>query len=97
MTSVGTDTGYYAICFLSRNDNHYNVVNVRHILVKPVDEDADGTISDEEKAAAEEKINEIYEEWKAGEATEESFAALANEKSEDPGSKHQRRPLREHL
>jgi len=86
MTSVGTDTGYYAICFLSRNDNHYNVVNVRHILVKPVDEDADGTISDEEKAAAEEKINEIYEEWKAGEATEESFAALANEKSEDPGS-----------
>lgn len=86
MTSVGTDTGYFAVCFLSRNDNHYRTVNVRHILIRPVDEDADGTISDAEKAAAEEKINGIYDEWKAGEATEESFAALANEKSEDPGS-----------
>jgi parvulin-like peptidyl-prolyl isomerase len=85
-TSAAVDTGYYAVCYISRNDNHYNTANVRHILVKPVDEDADGTISDEEKAAAEEKINGIYDEWKSGEATEDSFAALANEKSEDPGS-----------
>jgi parvulin-like peptidyl-prolyl isomerase len=86
MTSVAADTGYYAVCYISRNDNHYNTVNVRHILIKPVDEDADGTISDTEKAAAEEKLSGIYDEWKAGEATEDSFAALANEKSEDPGS-----------
>ena len=31
--------------------------------------------------------------WKAGDATEDSFAALANEYSQDPGSQHHRRPV----
>lgn len=79
-------TGYTAVCYLSLDDNHYNTVSVRHILISPVDTDGDGTVSDEEKAAAEEKINEIYDEWKSGDATEESFAALANQYSEDGGS-----------
>ena len=41
------------------------------------------TYSDEEKAAAKTAAEEIYNEWKNGAATEESFAALANEKSDD--------------
>ena len=36
---------------------------------------------------AEDKINELYDEWKNGEATEDSFAALASANSEDSGSK----------
>ena len=80
------DAGYYVVLFQSRETEEYNTVNVRHILVQPVDADEDGTISDEEKAAAEEKMNEIKAEWEAGEQTEDAFAALANEYSEDPGS-----------
>lgn len=59
-------------------------INVRHILIMT---DAQGeTPTDEEKAKAKEEAQQIFDSWKAGEATEESFAALANEKSEDPGS-----------
>ncbi len=71
-------------------------MSVRHILNAPADAEADGTISDEEKAEAEKKINDILAEWKSGEATEDSFAALANEYSEDP-AQQQRRPVRIHL
>lgn len=60
-------------------------VNVRHILVKAVAEE-DGTFTDEAKAEAKAKTEDILAEWEAGEATEESFAALAEQYSEDEGS-----------
>lgn len=66
------------------------LVNVRHILVYP--EGADGTnlatqeFSEEAWAASEKKAQEILDQFLAGDKTEESFAALANEYSEDPGS-----------
>jgi len=41
------------------------------------------TYSAEELAAAKATAEEILAQWKAGEATEEAFAALANEKSAD--------------
>ncbi len=81
-----TSGGWHAVYVLGVDDNHYNGVSVRHILVKAVDEDGDGTYSDEEKQAAYDAVLAIQEEWLAGEATEDSFAALANEKSEDAGS-----------
>ena len=62
------------------------MVNVRHILVMPAEKNEDGTYTDEAWAEAEQKAQELLDSWKAGEATEESFAALANENSEDPGS-----------
>ena len=62
------------------------MVNVRHILVMPAEQNEDGTYTDEAWAEAEQKAQELLDTWKAGEATEESFAALANENSEDPGS-----------
>ncbi len=80
------NAGYYVVMFLVRDDNSYNTVSVRHILITAEDTDADGEISDEELAAAETKIGEIYDEWKAGDATEDSFAELANEYSKDTGS-----------
>lgn len=58
-----------------------NVVNIRHILIAPED-----TESDESWAAAEAEAQRIYEEWQNGDATEDSFAALANTYSTDPGS-----------
>ncbi|NCB51779.1 MAG: hypothetical protein EOM54_07865 [Clostridia bacterium] len=78
--------GYYVVMFESRGDNSYDTVSVRHILIKAVDEDEDGAYSAEELDAAKASIEAIYEEWQSGEATEESFAALADERSEDSGS-----------
>ena len=79
-------TGCYAVLFLDSTDNHYRVAQVRHILVKAV-ADENGVYTDEAKAAAKATAEELLAQWKAGEATEESFAALATEKSEDEGSK----------
>ena len=58
---------------------------MRHILVK-AEAAEDGTYTDEAKAAALAKAEDILAQWQAGEATEDSFAALANELSEDQGS-----------
>ncbi len=77
--------GYYVVVFLSRSDNHYKMAQVRHILIKAEASD-DGSYTDEAKAAAKTKAEEIYSQWKAGEKTEDSFAALAEEYSEDSGS-----------
>lgn len=82
-----TINGYYAVYFSGRDDNEMLLQNVRHILTKfeggTTDESGNTTYSDEEKAAAKETAEAIYADWQAGEATEESFAALANEKSDD--------------
>ena len=79
-------TGYNVVMFLSRNDNHYATASVRHILIK-AEAAEDGTYTDEAKTAAKERAEEILAEYKAGEKTEESFAALAEQYSEDEGSK----------
>lgn len=44
---------------------------------------ADGTLTE---AAAESKANDIYQEWLDGDKTEDSFADLANQYSDDTGS-----------
>ncbi len=77
--------GCYVVVFLSRDDNHYNTVNVRHILVK-AEADADGVYTDEAKEAAKARAEEILAEYESGDKTEESFAALAEQYSEDTGS-----------
>lgn len=84
-TVIESESGYYVLFFLSREDNDYDSVNVRHILVKAAAGD-DGTYSDEAKKAAKDKAEELLKEWKDGVATEESFAELANANSEDTGS-----------
>ena len=89
-TSGDTVSGYYVVMFQDSNDNNFAMKNVRHILVAPSHDHAedetheDGeTYSAEELAAAKAAAEEILASWKAGEATEDSFAALANEKSAD--------------
>ena len=78
-------TTYIAVLYLSRDDNSYNTASVRHILVK-AEAGEDGTYSDEAKAAAKARAEEILAEFNAGDKTEESFAALAEQYSEDAGS-----------
>ena len=83
---------YYVVVFNSRYRHVYNTVDVRHILIQPeaseLSEDDEGYEDDvaAKNAEAEQKAQDILAEWEAGDATEDSFAALANEYSEDPGS-----------
>lgn len=60
-------------------------VNVRHILIEPV-ADEEGNVSDEAWTTALEEAERVLQEWKDGEATEETFAELANTYSTDGGS-----------
>lgn len=62
------------------------MVNVRHILIQPEGKNDDGTYTDEAWAEAEKKANDLLTEWKNGEHTEDSFAFMAAENSQDPGS-----------
>ena len=91
VTLVETESGYYVVCFVARDDNDYDMVNVRHILIKPEEVDESAYENDDDynaaleaaDAAAKEKAQEIYDEWLAGDATEETFAAAADEYSDD--------------
>lgn len=87
ITVISTEdgNGSYVVVFLNRNDNHYKLAQVRHILIK-AEASEDGSYTDEAKAAAKARAEEILAEWKAGAKTEESFAALAEQYSEDTGS-----------
>lgn len=81
-----TSSGYSVVMFVSRDDNNYNTVNVRHILVKVATSGDNSTSTDADWADCKEKIDEIQKEWEATDQTEDDFAALATEKSEDTGS-----------
>lgn len=77
----------YAAAGVTRDQK---LVDVRHILLIPeggtVDETGTTVYTDEAWAACEAAAQAILEEWKQGDATEESFAQLANTHSTDPGS-----------
>ena len=66
------------------------VSDVRHILVAieggTTDENGTTTYTDAEWQACYDKAEEILNEWKSGEATEESFAALVAQYTDDGGS-----------
>ncbi len=89
---VESDPSTYLVLFHSRHINDYKTVNIRHILFQTdttgLDSESDTYEADLEKAqaAAKQKAEEALIKWKAGDATEDSFAAMANEVSEDPGS-----------
>ena len=84
-------SGYYILYWIGCNDNTFPLKNVRHILVSfEHDHEAAGehdhsssSYTDAEKAAALAEAEAILNEWKNGEASEASFADLANAKSDD--------------
>ena len=65
-------------------------VDVRHILIYPEGATSENvrteTFPEEAWTAGEANAQAILDQWLAGEKTEESFAALAGEFSQDPGS-----------
>ena len=60
-------------------------INVRHILIQPETSEEE-TGEEEARDAAREEAERIYQLWLDGDATEESFAELAGEYSQDGGS-----------
>lgn len=74
-------SSYYVLYFLENVDHSYQLPNIRHILIGVSD-----TSDEEAMAEALAKAEALLDEFKAGEATEDAFAALANENSEDTGS-----------
>ena len=89
---VENGTSIYLLIFHSRSRNDYNTVDVRHILFKVDTSSLDSKADDYEakleelKAGKKQEAENALQAWKDGDATEESFAALANKLSEDPGS-----------
>lgn len=71
-------------------DRETQFIDVRHILVCPeggtTDESGNVTYSEEEWAACLAEAQALLDEYLAGEATEDSFAQMANDYSEDTGS-----------
>ncbi len=81
----------YAASNIAKDDP--NMVNVRHILITPqadenaeTDENGQPVLTEQNWTNAQMKADEIYKMWQEGDATEETFAALATEYTEDPGS-----------
>jgi hypothetical protein len=66
---------------LEKNDERY--VNVRHILITPEGGDA---ATEEQWAAAEQKANEVMNEWLSKHNDEDGFSVMAQVHSQDPGS-----------
>ena len=86
-----TSSGYAVVMYLSRENNEYNMVDVRHILVQvektgEADSNGNATATDEDWDACREKMDEIVKEWEDSDQTEDTFASMATEKSEDTGS-----------
>ena len=72
--------------YIDQGVTKVNNVSVRHILIQPEGKNDDGTYTDEAWAEAEKKANDLLTEWQNGEHTEDSFAFMAAENSQDPGS-----------
>ncbi|MBR3641069.1 MAG: peptidylprolyl isomerase, partial [Oscillibacter sp.] len=86
---IADGTTFCVALFHSRGRDESPTIDVRHILITPesgkLTSEDEGYAAEQEalKAAAKEEAEAILEEWKAGEATEDSFAALAMERSAD--------------
>lgn len=91
-TLIEDEEFIYVLYFLGVEDNRYYTSNVRHLLIRPeevgaFDEDMDplefATLHAAAMVTARERAEEILAEWRAGDATEESFAELVREYSDD--------------
>lgn len=83
--------GYHVVIFQSKNDNTEKMDNVRHLLVAyeggHTDESTGETVyTDAEKTVAMNDAEKLLDEWKNGDATEDSFIALVKEHTADTAS-----------
>ncbi|MBQ9347166.1 MAG: peptidylprolyl isomerase, partial [Oscillibacter sp.] len=86
---IPSGENFYVAVFQGRHRDETKTVDIRHILITPEDgELSEGSEGYEEeqarlKEAAKAKAEEIYQQWKDGDATEESFGELARENTAD--------------
>ena len=95
---VEYSTGYYVLLFRERYRDEAPTADIRHILIlaeltqedDPETEDVDeSTIPTQEALdAAKAEAEDLLAQWEAGDKTAESFGALAEANSDDPGSKN---------
>jgi hypothetical protein len=85
-TVLASDTDYTVLYMIKRYREEENTVDVRHILIQPEVSEGVSEATDAQKAAAKQQAEALYEEWKSGAATEDSFAELAKKNSSDTGS-----------
>lgn len=94
VTAIESSSGYFVVMFLDRYLDKENAVNIRHILIMA--DTADSTETDDNGNpvptqaaldAAKAEAESLLAQWEAGDKTPESFGALAQEHSDDPGSK----------
>ncbi len=82
-----TINGFYVLRFGSVNENTFMLKNVRHILVAfeggKTDANGNKTYTEAEKNKARDEAKKLYEEFKNSDMTEETFAKMANEHSDD--------------
>lgn len=86
---VGSDgnVSSYVILYINKGSYAPMASNVRHILISFTDNASSSSeATDEQKKASKASADKIYKEWQSGAKTEDSFAALAKEKSKDTGS-----------
>lgn len=83
---TGTVYNYYVLVFEGRQLDNTPTADVRHILVAAEQDEGASEPTQEQYDAAYTKAEELLEQWKSGEATEDSFAALAQENSADASS-----------
>ena len=93
---VESSSGYYVVFFQERYRNETPTADIRHILIKAEltqedDPDTEGvdesTVPTQEALdAAKAEAQSLLDEWNAGDKTAESFGALAEANSDDPGS-----------
>ena len=82
----GTVYNYYVTQFHSRARDNSGTANVRHVLVAAEQDAGASEPTQAQYDAARSEAEELLAGWKAGEATEDSFAQLAQENSADSGS-----------
>lgn len=89
---VEDDPNSYLVVFHSIGREEYNTVDVRHILFRvdssSLDKDSETYDADLQalKDGAKAKAEDALAQWQANGGTEDAFAALANELSDDGGS-----------
>jgi len=82
--------GYTVALYQDRNDNESKLVNVRHILSAfegaTTDENGNTTYPTSSVEASKKAIEKLEQDWLSAGGTEEAFAKLAEENTDDTGS-----------
>lgn len=78
--------GIYLIQVAKRGRSEEITADIRHVFVAAEKDEGAAQPTEEQYAAAKEKAQKLLDDWKAGGATEEKFAEMAQKESDDTAS-----------